>query len=87
MRPLPARSFVFAEFRRGAAADVSREMAPLLKAYQEEVDRVTARCAALLLSAWFLCSVAACISMSGLSCEVSLSDGAMVQAASPRYPC
>jgi len=40
-----------AEFRRGAAAEVTREVAPLLKAYQEEVDRVTARCANLLCSA------------------------------------
>ncbi|KAI7841244.1 hypothetical protein COHA_005081 [Chlorella ohadii] len=31
------------DFRRGAAGEVSREVAPLLKAYQEEVDRVTAR--------------------------------------------
>ncbi|PRW51060.1 CASP-like [Chlorella sorokiniana] len=31
------------EFRRGVAPEVSREVAPLLKAYQEEVDRVTAR--------------------------------------------
>lgn len=32
-----------ADFRRGAAPEVSKEVAPLLKAYQEEVDRLTSR--------------------------------------------
>lgn len=31
------------DFRRRAAPEMSREVAPLLKAYQEEVDRLTAR--------------------------------------------
>lgn len=32
-----------AEFRRGAEAEVARQVAPLLKSYQEEVDRLTSR--------------------------------------------
>ena len=34
---------LLAEFRRAASKEVLREVAPLLKAYQEEVDRLTSR--------------------------------------------
>ena len=82
--PTPSPLLWCAEFRRGAAADVSREVAPLLKAYQEEVDRVTARCAALLLlalsgAAWPPASAR----QDELPSEDSPDGGAMVQAASP----
>ena len=41
--PLSWSLFAAAEFRRKAGSEVAKEVAGLLKAYQEEVDRLTQR--------------------------------------------
>lgn len=49
------------EFRRGAAAEVSKEVAPLLKSYQEEIDRLTTRRVLADAVCWVLAVRPACV--------------------------
>ena len=42
---------IFAEFRKSASAELNKDVGSLLKAYQEEVDRLTTRCSILNLHA------------------------------------
>ena len=37
-----------AEFKKAASAELNRDVGTLLKAYQEEVDRLTTRCSAIV---------------------------------------